>query len=157
MIKIIVLGIWVSFIALGSSYFSANFMGQKSSEKNTSLAAAPAEFIKSDMISVPVIRSGKVQGYVVAQFTFVVDTSEVSKLSYEPNPFLFDAAFRCLYENQTTDFSSLQQQDLTELAKQVMERANKKLGIPVTKDVLLTEINYVSRDEVRTNWVKKPN
>jgi hypothetical protein len=141
MIKIIVLGIWVSFIALGSSYFSANFMGQKSSEK----------------ISVPVIRSGKVQGYVVAQFTFVVDTSEVSKLSYEPNPFLFDAAFRCLYENQTTDFSSLQQQDLTELAKQVMERANKKLGIPVTKDVLLTEINYVSRDEVRTNWVKKPN
>ena len=155
--KVILLGIWVCSIALGSSYVSANFMGQKSPEKSASGGTGPTAFIKSAMISVPVIRSGKVQGYVVAQFTFVVDTAEVSKLSYEPNPFLFDAAFRCLYENQTTDFSALKQQDLTELAKQVMERANQKLGNPVTKDVLLTEINYVSRDEVRTNWVKEPN
>jgi hypothetical protein len=154
-IKMLLLGLWVCLIALGSSYFSANFVGQKSIAKAGNLEAGPTEFIKSDMISVPVIRSGRVQGYVVAQFTFVVDTAEIAKLKYEPNPFLFDAAFRCLYENQTTDFSSLQQQDLTELVKQVLERANKKLAAPVTKDVLLTEINYVLRDEVRTNWVKK--
>jgi hypothetical protein len=154
-IKVLLLGLWVCMISLGSSYLSASMIKPKSAEGGASVAPGASEFIKSDMISVPVIRSGKVQGYVVAQFTFVVDMAEVGKLSFEPNPFLFDAAFRCLYENQTTDFSSLQQQDLTELVKQVLERANKKLGGAITKDVLLTEINYVSRDEVRTNWVKK--
>ena len=120
-------------------------------------SGSEVDFIKSDMISVPVIRAGKVQGYVVAQFTFAVDTAETARLGIVPNPFLFDAAFRCLYENQTTDFSNLRQQDLTELVKQVIERANTKFGAVITKDVLLTDINYVSRDEVRTNWVKKPN
>jgi hypothetical protein len=156
-IKVLLLGIWVCVLALGSSYVSAHLMGGKAEEKVEGATESATEFIKSDMISVPVIRTGKVQGYVVAQFTFVVDAAEIAKLHFEPNPFLFDAAFRCLYENQTTDFSSLQQQDLTELVKQVMERANKKLGMPIAKDVLLTEINYVSRDEVRTNWVKKQN
>jgi hypothetical protein len=155
MIKVILLGVWLCIVALSSSYFSANFTGGKKVEGTEKKSDEPIEFIKSDMISVPVIKEGKVQGYVVAQFTFAVDTAEVAKLTFEPNPFLFDAAFRCLYENQTTDFSKLQQQDLTELVKQVIERANKKFGKPIAKDVLLNEINYVARDEVRTNWVKK--
>jgi hypothetical protein len=154
-IKVIVFGVWICVVALSSSYFSANFMNSISPTKAENKNSGPIEFVKSDMISVPVIKGGKVQGYVIAQFTFAVDTAEVAKLSFEPNPFLFDAAFRCLYENQTTDFSKLQQQDLTELVKQVIERANKKLGADVTKDVLLNDINYVARDEVRTNWVKK--
>ncbi len=155
MIKSLLLGVWVCLISLGASYVSANYIGEQQGVDKSASSEGPLEYIKSDMISVPVIRSGKVQGYVVAQFTFAVDTNQIAKLGYEPNPFLIDAAFRCLYENQTTDFSSLQQQDLTALVKNVLDRANTKLGGPIARDVLLTDINYVSRDDVRTNWVKK--
>jgi hypothetical protein len=52
------------------------------------------------------------------------------------------------------DFSRLKPQDLGALAKKIVEAANAKLAGEVVKDVLLNEINYVPRDEVRTNWVK---
>ena len=41
------------------------------------------------------------------------------------------------------------------LARKISEGANAKLGGEVVKDVLMNEINYVPRDEVRTNWVRK--
>lgn len=155
MIKVLFIGIWVCTVALGASYFSAKLSAPDNTASTEKNSGQPTDYIKSDMISVPVIRSGKVQGYIVAQFTFAVDTAEVAKLKFEPSPFLFDAAFRSLYENKTTDFTKLQQQDLTDLVNEIIARANKKIGSPVTKDVLLTDINYVARDEVRTNWMKK--
>lgn len=157
MIKTLLIGVWVAAIALASSFFSAQRSSDTHPAETNEHAAGPIEFIKSDMISVPVIRDGKVQGYVVAQFTFAVDSSAVAKLHFAPNPFLFDAAFRSLYEDHTTDFANLQQQDLDSLTKHISEKIDSKIGTPITKEVLLNEINYVARDEVRTNWVKKQN
>ena len=157
MIKTLFFGVWVCLVALASSYFSAHMSGREKVAEAGKEAAGPIEFIKSDMISVPIIRTGKVQGYVVAQFTFAVDTAELAKLPYEPNPFLYDAAFRSLYDDQTTDFTNLQQQDLTDLTKHIAEKIDNKFGVPLARDILLNEINYVPRDEVRSNWVKKQN
>ena len=155
MIKTLLIAVWVIVIALSSSFFSAKLSSENMKTTQTEQASGPIEFIKSEMISVPVIRDSKVQGYVVAQFTFAMDQSVVAKLNYEPSPFLVDAAFRSLYGDQTTDFTNLRQQDLDTLTKHIAEKITAKLGVPITKEVLLNEINYVARDEVRTNWVKK--
>ena len=156
MIKTLLIGLWVCIVALGSSYFFVQI-------NNSSAAHAPSEgeeaevieFIKTEMISVPVIKAGKVQGYLVAQLSFAVNKTETAKLSFEPTPYLLDVAYRTLYDNSAIDFAQLQPQDLTLLAKTIAEGANAKLGAVVVKDVLMNEINYVPRDEVRTNWVKK--
>jgi len=81
--------------------------------------------------------------------------TETKKLAFEPTPYLVDVAYRALYENSAIDFAQLQPQDLTLLAKKIAEGANAKLGGEIVKDVLMNEINYVPRDEVRTNWVRK--
>jgi hypothetical protein len=86
--------------------------------------------------------------------SFAVNTGETAKLGFEPTPYLVDTAYRTLYENSVIDFSRLKPQDLSALAKKIVEAANAKLAAEVVKDVLLNEINYVPRDEVRTNWVK---
>lgn len=155
MIKTLLIGLWVCAVALGSSYFFVQM-------NNSSLAHGPSEdevevveFIKTDMVSVPVIKGGKVQGYLVAQLSFAVNKAATAKLPFEPSPYLVDVAYRTLYENSVIDFAQLQPQDLTLLAKKITEGANAKLGGEVVKDVLMNEINYVPRDEVRTNWVKK--
>ena len=90
-------------------------------------------FIKTEMVSVPVIRAGKVQGYVVAQLSFAVNKTATKKLAFEPTPYLVDIAFRALYENSAIDFSQLQPQDLTLLAKKIAEGANAKLGGEVSR------------------------
>ena len=155
MIKTLVIGIWICAVALGSTYFFVRMQSTRSAHEPTKEEVAAIEFIKTDMVSVPVIRTGKVQGYLVTQLSFAVSSSETAKLSFEPTPYLIDTAYRTIYENSAVDFSRLQPQDLGALVKKIVEAANTKLGAEVVKDVLLNEINYVPRDEVRTNWVKK--
>lgn len=155
MIKTLLIGLWVCIVALGSSYFFAQMQSSGSAHEPSKEEAEAVEFIKTDMMSVPVIKSGSVQGYLVAQLSFAVNKGELTTLSFEPTPYLVDIAYRTLYENSAIDFSQLQPQDLTSLARKITEAANAKLRAGVVKDVLMNEINYVPRDEVRTNWVKK--
>jgi flagellar basal body-associated protein FliL len=154
-IKTLLIGLWVCVVALGSSYFFVQMNNSSAAHVPSEAEAEVIEFIKTDMVSVPVIREGKVQGYLVAQLSFAVNKAATAKLTFEPSPYLVDVAYRTLYENSAIDFSQLQPQDLTLLAKKISEGANAKLGGEVVKDVLMNEINYVPRDEVRTNWVRK--
>jgi flagellar basal body-associated protein FliL len=154
-IKTLLIGLWVCIVALGSSYFFVQMNNSSAAHAPSETEAEVIEFIKTDMVSVPVIRDGKVQGYLVAQLSFAVNKTATAKLSFEPAPYLVDVAYRALYENSAIDFAQLQPQDLTLLAKKIAEGANAKLGSEVVKDVLMNEINYVPRDEVRTNWVRK--
>ena len=155
MIKTLLIGLWVCIVALGSSYFFVQMNNSSAAHVPSEAEVEVIEFIKTDMVSVPVIRAGKVQGYLVAQLSFAVNKTATKKLAFEPTPYLVDVAYRALYENSAIDFSQLQPQDLTLLAKKIAEGANAKLGGEVVKDVLMNEINYVPRDEVRTNWVRK--
>jgi flagellar basal body-associated protein FliL len=154
-IKTLLIGLWVCVVALGSSYFFVQMNNSSAAHAPSEAEVEVIEFIKTDMVSVPVIREGKVQGYLVAQLSFAVNKTATKKLAFEPAPYLVDVAYRALYENSAIDFSQLQPQDLTLLAKRILEGANAKLGSEVVKDVLMNEINYVPRDEVRTNWVRK--
>ena len=155
MIKTLLIGLWVCIVALGSSYFFVQMNNSSAAHVPSEAEVEVIEFIKTDMVSVPVIREGKVQGYLVAQLSFAVNKTATKKLAFEPTPYLVDVAYRALYENSAIDFAQLQPQDLTLLAKKIAEGANAKLGGDVVKDVLMNEINYVPRDEVRTNWVRK--
>jgi flagellar basal body-associated protein FliL len=154
-IKTLIIGLWVCGVALGSSYFFVRMQNNASAHVASAEEAAVVEFIKTDMVSVPVIKSGKVQGYFVTQLSFAVSKVETAKLAFEPTPYLVDTAYRTLYENAELDFSNIVPQDLAQLAKKIVDAANAKLGAAVVTDVLLNEVNYVPRDEVRTNWVKK--
>jgi flagellar basal body-associated protein FliL len=154
-IKTLLIGLWVCTVALGSSYFFVKMQSSSSAHAPSKEEAAAIEFIKTDMVSVPVIKDGKVQGYLVTQLSFAINKVETAKLAFEPTPYLVDIAYRTIYENSVVDFSRLQPQDLSSLVKKIADSANAKLGGEVVKDVLMNEINYVPRDEVRTNWVKK--
>ncbi len=154
MIKLLIVGLWACIVALGSSYFFIQ-TNNNASHAPTEEEAAAIDFIKADMVSVPIIREGKVQGYLVAQLSFAVSKIESKKLGFEPTPYLVDVAFRTLYDNTAIDFLKLRPQDLTTLARKISQGVNEKLGREIVKDVLMNEINYVPRDEVRTNWVKK--
>jgi hypothetical protein len=155
MMRTLLVGLWVCGVALGSSYFFTQMQRNSLAQDASKEKAEIVEFIKADMMSVPVIKGGGVQGYLVAQLSFAVNKVEITRLSFEPTPYLVDIAYRTLYENSAVDFSQLRPQDLASLVKKITEAANAKLGAGIVKDVLLNEINYVARDEVRANWVKK--
>jgi hypothetical protein len=152
MIKTLLGGLWVCAVALGSAY-AAVIVGGAAAGHGADAApeTGDVEYVKSESLSVPVIRHGRVEGYVVSQMSFAVAKP---KDGAEVTPYLVDAAFRALYESAPLDFTGLKAEDLTSVTAKAKAYANARLGGDVVKDVLIAELNYVARDEVRTNWAK---
>lgn len=155
MIKTLLVGIWSGGVALGGAYLATMLNTASPEQKAGDEGPKTVEFIKSDSMSIPIIREGKVIGYVVTEMSFAVAKSAEGKDEPAPTPFLVDAAFRSIYENISADFGHLKPQDLKALSEQIKKASNERLGKDMVQDVLVSSINFVARDEIRTNWVKQ--
>jgi hypothetical protein len=107
------------------------------------------ESIKTKMISVPIVADNAVQGYVMAQFVFTVDGKVMKRLALKPDVFLVDEAFKAIYGGGSIDFRQFKKQDLPGLSKQIAGNVNKRLGVRLIDDVLVQELNYIPKDQVR--------
>src|SRR5262249_5754661 len=108
------------------------------------------EYVKTKMISVPVIAKGAIQGYVTAQFSFSIDAKTLNQMSIKPDVLLLDAAFKTIYAGEVADFSHPEKQDLSVLTKGIAEAVNKRFGKRFVEDVLIQELNYIPKDQVRS-------
>jgi hypothetical protein len=67
-----------------------------------------------------------------------------------------DAAFQEIFTAETFDVRRLKKPDVENLAKAIAAEANRQLGAEIVKDVLLQQVNYVRREDIRTNWIGGP-
>ncbi|APO65544.1 hypothetical protein BFS10_15390 [Brucella suis] len=76
MIRIIVIGLWICAVALGSLFLAVN----RDVSASAAVEAGPGgfggvDYVKTDVMSVPIISNGAVTGYVVAQLVYTVDSN----------------------------------------------------------------------------------
>jgi flagellar basal body-associated protein FliL len=150
-IKLILVGLWICAVTVASCYGAVMYFTAAKSETDNG-AFGGIDYIKTEMTSVPVIRNGEVQGYVVVQLVFAVDSEKLKERHLEPAPFLVDEAYRAIYADNRINFKRIEKQELSELAKQIMESSNKRLKDNLIKEVLFQQLNYVAKDEIRANW-----
>ncbi len=91
-------------------------------------------------------------GYVIAQFVFTVDGVTVRKLSVPPDVFLVDEAYRAIFASgQKIDFKRLDKYNVDELTKRMAAKVNERFKAELMKDVLVEQLNYLAKGEVRFN------
>jgi len=151
-IRIIVVGLWACAVTAASCYGAVVYFSGRQSEADSG-AFGGIDYIKTEMTSVPVIRNGEIKGYVVVQLVFAADSYKMKELKIEPAPFLLDEAYRVIYADERTNFNHLEKQHIEELTKQIMENSNKRLKNELIKEVLVQQLNYVAKDEIRTHWM----
>lgn len=163
MIKLMLAGLWVCLVTLGSTYAVVIWRAAASAPQEA--AAAPAtggahetaaaphggsgDAIKTRMISVPIVADNAIQGYVMAQFAFTVDGKVMKQLPVKPDVFLVDEAFKAIFAGHGIDFRQFKKQDLPGLTKEIADNVNKRLGVHLIGDVLVQELNYIPKDQVR--------
>jgi len=147
-----VAGVWACAVALAASYFAVSWQGttHAAAEHAPDKLHGGLETVRTRMISVPVIRSGGVQGYVMAQFSFTAEAKALKHLSVKADVVVIDEAFKAIYSDDSVDFRKLRKQDLPNLGKRIVDGANKRYGVRIIEDVFVQELNYVSKDGVRT-------
>jgi hypothetical protein len=149
MIKTLFVGVWACLITLAASYEATIYL-QARANHPASAAAAPSEARKSKEINVPIIRDGAVKGYVVAQFSYVVDLAVEKTLPVPPESYFVDEAFRYIYSDEKIDFSHLDKLELGKLTQTLRQRVNARVNAEVLTDVGIVECTYLLNSEAKS-------
>lgn len=157
MLKLVAIGVWVILVTAGATYGSVYLARSDAREAPADGADLGVEELKSEMTSVPVMRNGDIIGYLILQLSFAADRRLLAERKIDPLPFMMDAAFRVIFASTEMDFRRLRSKDLDELTTSIAKEANERIGSEMVRDVLLQQLNFVKKDDIRTNWIGNGN
>jgi len=152
MIKLIVTGIWVCVVALGAVFLSIEMATRKDTPAEvTSDPNAGVEKLRGEITSIPVISKGVVHGYFLTRLSYTVDPKKLAA-SLVPVPELVtDVLYSELVGNRLIDFPNIEKFDLDGFRKNVLAALNTRLGDDAFKEVIVEQIDFLSKDEIRSN------
>lgn len=85
----------------------------------------------------------------MAKLAFAVDSGLLKQLSIKPELILLDEAIRAIYADEALDFRKLERQKLSQLSHTLAENINSRVSANLVHEVLIEELNYLSKEEVR--------
>jgi hypothetical protein len=146
MIRLILTGVWAILITVGSGYAFHHFRRiHENSERSGPTAVL--ETRKTREINIPKIRNGAIQGYAVAQLSYVVDSVVEKKAGLPSEVFVADETFRLIYDDESIDFNRLEKVDLNALARSLVKNVNVRLRAEVVKDIAFQEFTFLPFSE----------
>ena len=157
MIKFIGAAIWICIATLGAVYFSFQMAGAKPAgpEVAEESMMGGLDYVKTEVISVPLIRKSTIDGYFLARLVYTVDPAELKKLTVPAESIITDVVYSFIYSNPALDFSKHESLDLDAFRGGVREAINKTVKQDLVKDVLIEQLDYLSKDEIRDNALRR--
>ncbi len=149
MIKMVIAAVWTLTIGLSSLFAVVALTPDIEPTASEDKFFGGLDYIKTDIISVPVLANGKIDGYVIAQFVFTVEGKILKRLSVPPNLLIVDAAFSTLFSNKIIDFKDIKPVALDELKIRIRTNVNERFGSDLIYEVLVEQLNFIPMDQVR--------
>lgn len=107
------------------------------------------DLVKLEPISAPVIRDGKIIGYVIARISVAALAADAKAHKGLLAAYTSEAVFRGIYEERAFDFSAMRAVDVSELGRRVVELANKRFGKPAVREAIVESLDFVSQSELQ--------
>ncbi len=152
MILRLLAGVWLCVVALGASYGVTQWKMRQAAaalQAESKPVKKVGELRKLKSMTVPLIASGQVQGYLVAQFAYMTEGDAAKMFESQPDAFVADEAFRLLYADEKLDYKNLDRFDIPRFAATIRSNVNARLKAEVVADVLVQEFNFISAEDVR--------
>ena len=152
MMKTLATSVWVLIVALGAAFGAVEWQKRQAAQQADAAAGKKevklSEF-KTRPINVPIISDGTVQGYIVAQFAIMIDDNQLKEFPIDPQVYVVDEAFKTIYAGEKLNFKELKKTDLPKFAKLLSESVNARLGRPMVQEILIQQLGYIPKDDMR--------
>ena len=148
MFKVVAAGIWVCIVALGAVYFSVQ-MGTAPPVDEAAAKKAALAVVKGESITVPLLKDGAVTGYFIGRISFMMDKEKLKDGEPPITEYMTDELFSLLVGNSMIDIADPKAFKLEEFKKMVKEDLNKRLGEEIIAEVLVEQLDYLSKDDIR--------
>lgn len=148
MLRLLAIGVWSCAVTLASTYCVAYWKSHKTAASSQEAHVEKLEVRKVKPITVPIISDGALKGYISAELSYVMDASNKSHGSLDPDSYFMDEAFRQIYADNSLDFRHIEKFDLNALTKELTQRLNKRLGSTLLKETLVKSFAFVPKEDI---------
>jgi hypothetical protein len=154
MIKFVAAAIWLCAVTVGAVVYSFSTAGPVVKKEEPAFFGG-LDYVRTDIISVPLMKEGAVYGYFLARLVYTVEPKVVKTLSLPAESLLVDEVYTYLYGNPQIDFSDYAKLDLDKFRNGIRDAINKRVGKTLVHDVLIEQIDYLSKAEIRDNTIRR--
>lgn len=157
MLKFIGAALWICAATIGAVYYSF----QTSSQKAADPAAAPPpmlgglDYLKTNVISVPLLRDSRIDGYFLTRLVYTVEPAKLAKLTVPADALIVDQVYTWLYGNPQIDFNTMKNFDPDAFRKGIQDSINARIGDTLIHEVIIEQIDFLSKDEIRNNAIRR--
>lgn len=155
MIRFVVAAIWICAVTLGSIFFAFSARDTGETEAAPPPFFGGLDYVKADIVSVPVVRAGAIDGYILAKFVFTVDPARAAAMSVPAASILADEAYSYIYGNPVIDFAKIDKVDIDGLRVALRDSINSRIGEKVVYEVLVEQLDFLSKQEIRDNTTRR--
>lgn len=151
MIKLLITGVWICAVALGSVYFSIQTANKKQNAEPDPAMFGGLETVRGEITSIPVISGGKVEGYFLTRLSYTIDPKKAGLLTIPVPDLVTDALYTALVGEQLIDFPNMTKFNLEGFKTRIRDTINGRLGEEVFHDVIVEQIDFLSKADIRSN------
>ncbi|AZO51133.1 MAG: hypothetical protein EOS58_02915 [Mesorhizobium sp.] len=155
MIKFIAAAIWICAATLGAVFYSFQAAGKAGVGEPPKPMLGGLDYVKTDIISVPLIRDARIDGYFLTKLVYTVEPEQIKKLSIPADALITDQVYSYLYANPQVDFTKKDTIDLDAFRKSIQDSINARVGVELVHEVLIDQVNFLSKDEIRDNAIRR--
>ncbi|RWM12053.1 MAG: hypothetical protein E5X80_01440 [Mesorhizobium sp.] len=155
MIKFIAAALWICAATLGAVFYSFQAAGERGVGEPPKPMLGGLDYVKTDIISVPLIKDAKIDGYFLTKLVYTVEPEQIKKLSIPAPALITDQVYSYLYANPQIDFTKKETIDLDAFRKSIRDTVNARVGVELVHDVLIDQVNFLSKDEIRDNAIRR--
>jgi hypothetical protein len=154
-IKFIVAAIWLCVVTIGAVFYSF-----QNAAANLDAPAAPPllgglDYVKTEIVSVPVLNDGHISGYFLTRLVYMVEPDKIARLSVPADSLIIDQVYSYIYGNPQLDFVNHETLDLDAFRSGIRDQINKKVGEDVVHEVLIEQVDFLSKEEIRDNTIRR--
>ena len=114
------------------------------------------ELVKGETITVPVIGNGAVNGYFLGRISFMMHKDMIAGLNLPITEMTTDELFSLLVGNKMIDVSNIKAFDPGAFREEIKKGMNERLGGEYVAEVMLEQLDYLSKEDVKDTSGGKP-
>lgn len=149
MVKIIAAGLWVCLVTLGAVYFSVHMATAPVEVSEEDAKKEKLELVRGEPITIPMIADGSVRGYFLGRISFMMDKEKIKGIELPLTELMTDELFTLLIGNKMVDISNMAAFDVAAFREEIKADLNAHLGEGFVEEVLVEQLDYMSKEEVR--------
>lgn len=155
MLKFAVAAIWICAATIGSMYYAFTSAAPPAEKEAPPEFFGGLDYVKTDVISVPVVRDHRIQGYFLTRLVYTAEPAKLHRLTLPAQTLLVDHVYSHLYGNPQIDFTNKNGLDLDAFRNGIREAVNKRVGDRLVHEVLVEQIDFLTKDEIRDNTIRR--